>query len=100
MTSTDVAIIGAGPIGLELAVALQGAGLDYLQFDAGQVGQTITWYPRQVRFFSSPERIAIAGVPLQTADQGKATREEYLAYLRGVAQMFDLPVRTYERVTD
>lgn len=98
MERTDVFIVGAGPIGLELAVALKHAGVDYVQVDAGQIGQTVDWYPRQARFFSSPERIAIAGVPLVTADQGKATREEYLAYLRGVVQQFDLRVRTYERV--
>lgn len=93
---TDVAIIGAGPIGLELAVALKRAGVDYLHFDAKQVGQTISWWAPGTKFFSSNERIAIAGVPLQTADQSKATREEYLAYLRSVVLQFDLKVRCYE----
>src|SRR5689334_1868827 len=83
---TDVALIGAGPIGLEMAVALQRAGIDYQHFDAKQIGYTISWFPPQTRFFSSNERIAIAGVPLQTPDQAKASREEYLAYLRGVVQ--------------
>lgn len=99
MTQADVAIVGAGPIGLELAVALRHAGVDYLHFEAGQVGQTISWYPKMTRFFSSADRIAICGVPLQTSDQAKATREEYLAYLRGIVMQFDLEVRTYERVT-
>ena len=99
MVHADTIIVGAGPIGLELAVALKHAGVDYLHIDAGQIGQTISWYPKQVRFFSSPERIAIAGVPLETVDQEKATREQYLAYLRGVVQQFDLAVNTYERVT-
>ncbi len=98
VAKTTVLIVGAGPIGLELAVVLKRMGVDYLQIDAGQVGQTIWWYPRQVKFFSSPERIAIAGVPLATSDQEKATREQYLAYLRGVVQQFGLLVRTYERV--
>ena len=93
---TDVAIIGAGPIGLELAVAFTRAGVDYLQFDAKQVGQTISWFAPGTKFFSSNERIAIAGVPLQTADQSKATREEYLAYLRSVVLQFDLKIRCYE----
>src|SRR4051812_34177769 len=96
--STDVAVIGAGPIGLELAVALKRAGVDYLHFDAKQIGYTISWFAPQTRFFSSNERIAIAGVPLQTWDQGKATREEYLAYLRRIVQQFDLQIRTYEPV--
>lgn len=99
-TVTEVAIIGAGPIGLELGVALKKLDVSYEHFDAGQIGQTISWYPRQVQFFSSPERIGIAGVPLTTSDQSKATREEYLAYLRAVVRQFDMNVRTFERVTD
>jgi thioredoxin reductase (NADPH) len=95
---TEAAIIGAGPIGLEVAVAFQRAGIDYLHFDARQIGYTISWFAPQTRFFSSAERIAIAGVPLQIADQGKATREDYLAYLRGVVQQFDLKVRTCEPI--
>ena len=95
---TDTLIVGAGPIGLELAVVLKAMGVDYRQVDAGQVGQTVSWYPRQVRFFSSPESIAIAGVPLGTSDQEKATREQYLAYLRNIVQQFELKVNTYERV--
>lgn len=96
--SHQVALIGAGPIGLEIAVALKAAGIDYVHFDAGQVGQTIYRFPPATRFFSSNQRIAIAGVPLQTADQGKCSREQYLAYLRAVVQQFDLTIRTYERV--
>src|SRR5215217_4675087 len=95
-TTAEVAIVGAGPIGLELAVALKQRKIDYVHFDAKQIGYTISWFAPQTKFFSSNERIAIAGVPLNTADQSKATREEYLAYLRGVVQQFDLKVNTYE----
>src|SRR4051812_46299808 len=99
-STTDVVIIGAGPIGLELAVAFKRAGVDYLQFDAKQIGYTISWFPPQTRFFSSNDRIAIAGVPLQTPDQNKATREQYLAYLRTVVQQFNLKINTYEPVVN
>src|SRR3954464_10628511 len=95
-SSTDVALIGAGPIGIELAVALKRAGIDYVHFDAKQIGYTISWFPPQTKFFSSNARIAIAGVPLQTADQSKATREEYLAYLRSIVLQYDLKINTYE----
>jgi thioredoxin reductase (NADPH) len=97
-THTDVAIVGAGPIGLELAVALKRARIDYLHFDAKQIGYTISWFAPGTRFFSSNERIAIAGVPLQTPDQSKSTREQYLAYLRSVVLQFDLRVNTYEPI--
>ncbi len=99
VTETDVAVVGAGPIGIELAVALKRAGVAYVHFDAKQVGHTMSWWAPQTKWFSSNDRIAIAGVPLQTWDQGKSTREEYLAYLRRIVLEFDLPVRTYEPVT-
>src|SRR6478735_4486733 len=95
---TDVIVVGAGPIGIELAVALKKRGIDYLHFDAKQIGYTISWFAPQTRFFSSNERIAIAGVPLSTADQSKASREEYLNYLRNIVRQFDLDVRTYEPI--
>jgi thioredoxin reductase (NADPH) len=97
--TTDVAVVGAGPIGIELAVALKRAGFDYLHFDARQIGYTISWFAPQTRFFSSNERISIAGVPLQTPDGLKCTREQYLTYLRTVVEQFDLKIRTYEPVT-
>jgi thioredoxin reductase (NADPH) len=98
MERAEVAIIGAGPIGIELAVALKKRGVSYLHFDAKQIGYTISWFAPQTRFFSSNERIAIAGVPLDTPDQGKATREQYLAYLRSIVGQFDLKVNTYEPI--
>ncbi len=42
--------------------------------------------------------VAIAGVPLLTPDQAKATREQYLAYLRTVVTTHDLKVHTHTRV--
>ncbi|HVT42849.1 MAG TPA: NAD(P)-binding domain-containing protein [Thermoanaerobaculia bacterium] len=98
MSTIEVLLVGAGPIGIELAVALEAAGIRYAHLDAGQIGSTIAWYAPNTHFFSSPERIAIAGVPLLTLDQTKATREEYLTYLRSVVLQFDLKINTYERV--
>ncbi len=95
----DVIIVGAGPIGLECAVRMRQADLEVLVVEKGAVGQTMTWFPRQMHFFSSNDRIGIADVPIQTLDQQKATREEYLAYLRQVVKIHDIPVRTFEPVT-
>ncbi|MEM0913425.1 MAG: NAD(P)-binding domain-containing protein [Planctomycetota bacterium] len=96
--ATDTVIVGAGPIGIELAACLKRLGHDYRHVDAGCVAHTIAWYPKQTRFFSGPDRIAIAGVPLATVNQEKASREEYLAYLRSVVRQYDLDISTYERV--
>ncbi|MFU8828235.1 MAG: NAD(P)-binding domain-containing protein [Phycisphaerales bacterium] len=100
MHHTKVALIGAGPIGIEMAVSLRRAGVDYVHFEAGQIGSTIAWWAPQTRFFSSPERIAIAGVPFSTPTQDKGTREDYLNYLRNVVEQFDLPIRTGHRVEE
>lgn len=98
--STDVAIIGAGPIGLELAAALKEVGVNYLHFEARQIGHTITWWPRNTYFFSTTERIEIAGIPVPSTTQGRITGEEYLAYLRGVIEQLELQINTYEPVVD
>jgi len=98
MQHTQVALIGAGPIGIEMAVSLKRAGVDYVHFEAGQIGSTIAWWAPQTRFFSSPERIAVAGVPFATPTQDKGTREDYLNYLRNVVEQFDLLIRTEHRV--
>jgi thioredoxin reductase (NADPH) len=95
----EIAIIGAGPIGLELAVCLKRAGVDYIHLDAGQIGHTLTWWPRNTSFFSTTERLAIAGVPIQNNHQQRITGEEYLSYLRGVVEQFDLPINSFEPVT-
>ncbi len=96
----EVAIIGAGPIGIEAAVALKRAGVSYLHFEAQQIGHTISWWPRDTAFFSTTERIEIAGVPVQNVTQGRITGEQYLAYLRAVIEQFDLQINTYEPVDD
>ena len=100
MRTHQVAIVGAGPIGLELAVAFKQFGVDYIQFDAGQIGTTIAWYPIEMLFHSSSDRLGLAGVPIQTATQQKITREEYLAYLRSIVLQFGLEIRSYDRISN
>jgi len=95
---TEVGIVGGGPIGLELAAALQEMHVDYALFEAQQIGHTISTWPRHTHFYSTAERIAIAGVPIPYADHAHITGEQYLAYLRAVVQQFNLNIRAYERV--
>jgi thioredoxin reductase (NADPH) len=98
--SAPVAIIGAGPIGIELAVALKRTGIETLHFDAQQIGYTISWWPRETSFFSTTERIELAGIPIPSTAQGRVTGEEYLAYLRAIIEQLDLHIQTYEPVVD
>ena len=94
-----VLVIGAGPIGIEVAAGLKRAGVEYLQVDKGPLAATVYAWPRHARFFSSPERVAVAGVPIASFHQEQLTREEYLAYLRGVVEQLDLRVRTWCEAT-
>ena len=95
---TEVVVVGAGPIGVELAGVLERQGTRSVLLDAGALGESITRWPRDTRFFSSSEWVAIAGIPIHTRDQGIVTGEEYLAYLRQVVEVLGLDLRTYERV--
>jgi thioredoxin reductase (NADPH) len=93
-----IGLVGAGPLGIEIAVALKKAGLSYVHVEAAQIGATMQWWAPGTRWFSSNERISIAGVPLMTASQEKSSREEYLAYLRSIVEQFDLDIHTYTRI--
>jgi len=95
----DYCIVGAGPIGIELAIEFKRVGASYLQVESGQIGQTISEYAPGTVFFSSPERLALAGVPFSTINQQKATREEYLHYLRSLVQQFCLSIFTETKVS-
>jgi thioredoxin reductase (NADPH) len=94
----EAVVVGAGPIGIETAIELRERGIDAHVVEAGPIGHTISWWAPQTRWFSSNDRIAIAGVPLNTVDQSKASREEYLNYLRTVVDQFSVPISTFERV--
>ncbi len=98
--STDTLVVGAGPIGIEVAAGLKDAGVEHLVIDAGPIGATIASWAPATRFFSSPERIAIAGVPITSEGQDKTTREQYLSYLRQVVGTRGLRVSTFERLMD
>ncbi len=99
-TQTDILLIGAGPIGLEMGVCLHRTGCDYIHIEAGQIGRTIANWPRWTRFLSAPEEVSIAGIRASAPGEDRLLAEQYLAYLRSVVTAFDLPVRTYQRVTD
>ena len=98
LPDTDVLLVGAGPIGLEMAAALKLADIRYLHLEAGNIASTISWYAPGTQIFSAPERLAIAGVPFQLSPQVRATREDYLNYLRTVALLHKLEIRSYRRV--
>jgi thioredoxin reductase (NADPH) len=99
MNELNIAIIGAGPIGIELAIALHRMNVAYTLFEAEQIGSFIAKWPPNTHFFSTPEHVALAGIPFHNLDQQTPTGEQYLAYLRMLVEMYDLNVRLYEPIT-
>jgi len=94
----DVAIIGAGPVGLAAGIEAQRRGLDTLILEKGALCNSFIGYPTRMEFFSTPERLEIGGYPFATRDY-KPLREEALDYYRRVAVAEDLTVNLYEEVT-
>jgi thioredoxin reductase (NADPH) len=94
----DLAVVGAGPCGLAVAIAAKRAGLSTAVFDRGCVANAILDYPVNMTFFSTADRLEIGGVPFICAGD-KPTRQEALKYYRRVAQHFALELHPYEEVT-
>ena len=94
----DLAIVGAGPCGLAVAVAAKERGLRHAVFERGCITESLTHYPHYMTFFSTAERLEIGGVPFTIPD-AKPTRREALAYYRRVVAHHGLVVRQYEEVT-
>ena len=94
----DVVVVGAGPCGIAAGAAARQAGLSTVLFDRGCVTQSILGYPYYMTFFSTAEKLEIAGVPF-TIPNSKPNRREALAYYRRVVRDHALNVRQYEEVT-
>ena len=93
----DVAVIGAGPVGLACAIELRRRGLTVRVFDQGTLANSIVGYPTNMEFFSTPELIEIGGYPFPVPGY-KPRREDALEYYRGVAVRESLELSLYDRV--
>ena len=94
----DVVIIGAGPVGLACAIEIQRKGLTCVTIDKGALVNSLTGYPTNMEFFSTPDLIEIGGHPL-VSSRYKPIREEAIDYYRRVADREELDMLLYERVT-
>lgn len=93
----DVAIIGAGPIGLACGIEASKSGLRYVILEKGCLVNSIYHYPLNMTFFSTSERLEIGGVPF-ISHGPKPNRFEALEYFRRVCLTWKLNVRLYEEV--
>ena len=104
MHSIDVAIVGAGPAGLGMALALSRLpGLRQVVLEAGEVGESFRRWPRQTRFitpsfYSNPfgmadlNAISEASSPAIFSATEHPNGQQYADYLSLVAEGHELPV--------
>lgn len=97
MTSTEVVIVGGGPIGIACGIALQKRGIEYTIIEKGTLVNSLFNYPKNMRFFSSSKKLEIDEIPF-VCDQTKPTRDQALEYYRRVAQQYQLNLHLFEKV--
>ncbi len=93
----DVAIIGAGPVGLACGIEAKRQGLTHRIIEKGALVNSLVGYPARMEFFSTPELLEIGGHPFPSKGY-KPTREEGIEYYRRVAEAEGLDLRLYEAV--
>lgn len=94
----DVAIVGAGPVGLAAAIACKRAGLSSVVLEKGCVVNAIFEYPTYMSFFTTAPELEIGNHPMVTGHD-KPDRRDALMYYRLVAQREALNVEQYTAVT-
>lgn len=97
MTTKDVLIIGAGPIGIACALESKKNGLDYIVVEKGTLTNSLYNYPLNMTFFSTSEKLEIDGIPF-ISNNPKPTRNEALEYYRRVATSNELAINLYEKI--
>ena len=100
----DVVVVGAGAAGVGVAVTLQHAGIEnFVVLDRHTVGASFASWPAETRFITPSyatnsigmldlNSIAIGTSPAYSLGVEHPTGEDYAAYLRAVAEFFELPV--------
>ncbi len=95
----DLLVVGAGPTGIAIGVEARQVGLTALVVDRGPLTANLLGFPTYMTFFTTRERLEIAGVPF-SAPNDKPDRREALAYYRAVVAHHELPLALHEEVTE
>ncbi|WP_049926733.1 NAD(P)/FAD-dependent oxidoreductase [Halopiger goleimassiliensis] len=101
----EVAIVGAGPAGIGVAVALERLEVDYVVLERDCIGASFRAWPAEMRLLTPSFPANAFGVrdlnaitpdtaPALALDCEHPTGEEYADYLEAVAEFHEVPVRT------
>lgn len=95
----DIAIIGAGPMGIATAIEAKANGLSHIVLEKGSLVNSVYHFPKSMTFFSTSEKLEIGGVPFVSINE-KPKRDEALEYYRRVVQKWELNIHTMEKVVE
>ncbi len=98
-TDSDVLVIGAGPVGLACAIEVQRVGKSCVVLEKGVLVNSLTGYPTNMQFFSTPSLLEIGDHPFPTL-RYKPVREDGLDYYRRVTEAEGLDIRLRHAVTN
>ena len=91
----DLIIVGGGPTGINVAVAAQKAGLNYIVIEKGVLVNSLYHFPANMTFFSTSKNLEIADIPFISHTE-KPTRREAMEYYRRIVESYKLNIRYYE----
>jgi len=97
MEILDILIVGGGPIGLNCALEAKHNNLSYVIIEKGTIVNSLYHYPLYMRFFSTADKLEIAGIPFISAAP-KPGRQEALEYYQGIARQKEININLYEKV--
>jgi len=95
----DLLVVGAGPTGIAIGAEARKVDLAVLLVDRGPLTAAIQEYPTFLEFFTTRDRLEIAGVPFAIPED-KPSRRQALVYYRSVVDRFQVPLALGEEVTE
>ena len=95
----DVVVVGAGPNGLAVLHALRKAGLDAIGVDKGDLCENLTRFPRDIRFFSTAERLTLDDGQMGDGEGSNPSIQEVIDYFVEFTRRHDLSVLSGHELT-
>jgi thioredoxin reductase (NADPH) len=92
----DALIVGAGPAGISASLRAIERRLKYLTVDEGEIGGTVSKYPRQKLVLTSPVELPVYGKFNKT----ELSKEELLAIWAEILKKVEFKFRQGEKVED
>ena len=92
----DLLIVGAGPGGISASLRAIENGMHYLTLDEGEMGGTVSKYPRQKLVMTSPVALPLYGKFKKT----ELSKEDLLAVWDEVLKKAEFKFRNGEKVSD